>query len=136
MENEERRRSIGRHLQQLRKNAGYKSAASFASEMGMKAGTYTSYEQGEAAISLERAWDMADALQVSIDDLAGRQWPPGGSPALSTDERGLVASYRKMDPPDREKLRGVADTFVVASEKDGAGAVGDVARSGVAIANE
>ena len=130
MENEERRKSIGRHLQLLRKEAGFKSAASFANEIGIKPGTYTSYEQGEAAISYERAWDIADALGCTLDELGGRVWPPGGPPDLSADERGLVDSYRRMDPPDREKLKGVADTFVVASEKDGAGALRDVERAG------
>ena len=129
-------KSIGKALQRVRKDAGYKSARAFAEHIEMNPGTYRNYEQGDRPFSLETAWDMADALNVSLDQLAGREWPPGGSPALSADERGLVSSYRKMDPPDREKLRGVADTFVVASEKDGTGAAGDVARSGVAIANE
>ena len=121
-----RKKEIGRNLQALRKRAGYRSAAAFAEVLGIKVGTYTSYEQGEAAFSYETAWDLADVLGCSLDELGGREWPPGGAQALTGEERNLVDSYRRMDPPDREKLQGVAETFVVASEKDSAGVRPDV----------
>lgn len=133
MENDERRKCIGRQLQRLRKDAGYKSAAAFAKKLGIKTGTYTSYEQGEAGFSIERAWDMADALQVTLDELVGREWPPGGSPTLTADERGLVDSYRLMDGEQRGRYRDMAGTFVMASEKDGPGTVRDVGRPGIAV---
>lgn len=122
------RKEIGDRLQELRVAAGYASANEFADALGFNRGTYTGYEQGKGMFSYEKAWTMADALQCSMDELGGREWPSDAHDALSADERSLVGSYRKMDPPDRDKLRGVAETFVVASEKDGAGAGRDVAR--------
>lgn len=119
-------KAVGKALQLARKAAGFRSAKAFAEYAGLNPGTYTNYEQGDRAFSYEQAWLMADALGCSLDELGGREWPPGGDSALSGDERGLVESYRRMDPPDRDKLRGVAETFVVASEKDGQGQAADV----------
>ena len=127
---------IGKSLQAVRKAAGFKSAKAFAEHMNIETSRYTEYEQGRVSFSYETAWQLADALQCSMDELGGREWPPGGAPALSADERGLVDSYRKMDPPDRDKLRGVADTFVIASEKDGASAGRNLDGAGVPAVTE
>lgn len=72
MSTEDRKREIGKHLQMLRKRAGYKSAKAFAEAAGLNPGTYTSYEQGERSFTYETAWDMADVLRVSLDELGGR----------------------------------------------------------------
>lgn len=129
MENEEKRRHIGRTLQRLRKEAGFKSAAAFAKVLGIKTGTYTSYEQGEAAFSYERAWDMADALDVSLDELGGRDFPGEGF-AATVEERSLVDSYRRMDEGDRPGFMSTACALAYAGEakKEGKGA--DVALAG------
>ena len=116
MKNDDRCKQIGRQLQRLRKDAGFKSAASFAKRIGIKTGTYTSYEQGEASFSYERAWDMADALHVSLDKLGGREWPPDGSPDLTADERSLVDNYRRADAEDRPALATMAAAAAVAGE--------------------
>lgn len=59
-------------LQALRRNAGYRSAKSFAEKLGMNVGTYTSYEQGTRQMSMDVACDICDALGCSLDELAGR----------------------------------------------------------------
>ena len=60
------------NLQALRKRAGFKSAAAFAEYAGISVGTYTDYEQGRISLSLERAWELADLLGCTLDELAGR----------------------------------------------------------------
>ena len=127
MENEEKRKQIGRALQRLRKEAGFKSAASFANYIGIKPGTYTSYEQGEAAFSYERAWDMADALEVTLDELGGRDFPVEGF-ATTSDERGLVDSYRRMDEGDKPGFMSTARALAYAGEakKESQGADADL----------
>lgn len=63
------------HLQRIRKERGFKSAKAFADHMGMSPRTYTNYEQGITSLTLDMAWKFADALECTIDELAGRQWP-------------------------------------------------------------
>lgn len=61
-------------LQRIRKERGYKSAKAFADFMGMNVHTYTDYEQGRRTFTLESAWEFADALECTIDELAGREF--------------------------------------------------------------
>lgn len=62
------------NLQEMRKRAGFKSARAFAEHIGISVNTYTNYEQGKASLTLEKAWEFADVLQCSLDDLAGRDF--------------------------------------------------------------
>ena len=132
MEDNERRKRIGRQLQRLRKEAGYKSAAAFAKSLGIKTGTYTSYEQGEAAFTIERAWEMADKLNCSLDELLGRDYSHDNY-AVTSDERRLLSSYRLMDSQHREQLTNLAGSLVIASEKDSPGNGSDVRRTGISL---
>ena len=59
-------------LQAMRKKAGYRSARVFAEHIGMNVATYTDYEQGRHSFTLEKAWEFADLLGCSLDELAGR----------------------------------------------------------------
>lgn len=89
------------NLQELRRQAGFKSAEAFATHVGMSKRTYTNYEQGTTNLSLEKAWFFADALgevlgrHVSLDEIAGRR-PPGGG-ELSTDEITILDGYRAAE---------------------------------------
>ncbi len=65
-------------LQRIRKDRGYKSAKDFADHIGMNSHTYTDYEQGRRTFTLDKAWEFADALECTLDDLAGREWPARG----------------------------------------------------------
>ena len=60
-------------LQECRKAAGWKSARAFAEHIGMPVDTYTQYEQGKRTMNIEVAWDMADYLGCTIDQIAGRE---------------------------------------------------------------
>ena len=88
------RKNIGRQIQKLRKDAGFSSAKAFAESVGFNPNTYTQYEQGISGFNYEQAWVMADALECSMDELGGREWPPEGGGAQSPDEAELVGCYR------------------------------------------
>ena len=59
-------------LMQLRKAAGYKSRDDFAKVLGVNPRTYKTWETGERNISFTQACMVADALNCSLDELAGR----------------------------------------------------------------
>ena len=93
-------------LQTMRKRAGFKSAKAFAEAVGLSVGTYTDYEQGRRQFTLEKAWEFADALNCTLDELAGRESPP----ARIDDplKRQVVDAYDSMTQAGRESLAGVA----------------------------
>lgn len=103
---------MGLDIQPLRKKAGFRSAKAFAEHMGIPVSTYTDWEQGRRTPTLEMAWQLADALgeamgrYVSIDELAGREWPR--SPALDADEAALVDAWRSSNPQGRAAIEAVA----------------------------
>lgn len=64
--------------------------------------TYTQYEQGIRNFTLEKAWEFADLLGCSLDELAGRQWPPEGAAAPADPRReALLASYDQLNDDGR-----------------------------------
>ena len=63
-------------LKEMRKQAGFQTAKNFAEHLGMPVGTYVNYEQGKRRLTLERAWEFTDELGCTLDELAGRRWPP------------------------------------------------------------
>lgn len=132
--NNEWRKKVGKRLQQLRKSAGYSSAEKFASAMGFNKNTYTQYEQGLSGFNYEQAWKMADLLHCSLDDLGGREWPPGGAGSpLAPDEREVVDSYRRTAEDDKAAFIQTARTYAYAGDakREGAAEPAEVAREDV-----
>lgn len=113
-------------LQELRKKAGFQSAVAFAEHYGINAGTYTNYEQGKRNLTLEKAWEFADLLGCSLDELAGRQWPPEGASAPEPGEASLVSAYRDLSEEGREVavnvVAGMRSTYPQEPCSDGMGA--------------
>lgn len=66
---------IGKNLQKFRKSKGYKSANSFADKVGMAYSAYVEYEQGRVALPMDKAWEFADELECTLDELVGRDFP-------------------------------------------------------------
>lgn len=95
-------------LQSMRKRAGFKSAKAFADHIGMPVGTYTDYEQGRRMFTLERAWAFADALDCTLDELAGRV-PPARSSDDDPALRRIADSYGSMNATGRERLAEQAE---------------------------
>ena len=99
-------------LQELRKNAGYRSAREFAEHMGISVSTYTGYEQGRIKLSLAVAWMLADELGCTIDELAGREVPSQAPQALpfTENELRIINAYRSASPQGRAAIEAVAQS--------------------------
>lgn len=94
-------------LQAMRKRAGYKSAREFADHAGINVNTYTNYEQGKANMSLVQAWELADLLDCTIDELAGRRVPE--KPSMSASEQRVLDVYRASDIRGRENIESAIE---------------------------
>lgn len=90
-------------LKRLRKEAGYKSRRDLAVALGegFTERRITSWENGERMMSLEQACTVADLLECSLDELAGRQWVPQAS-AADDNHREIVSSYDSLSDEGRE----------------------------------
>lgn len=106
-----------RTLQRLRREAGYRSAKDFASELGLPASTYSRYErQPEGpgmAVPLSAAWAIADRLGCSIDLVVGRE------DIDAPDEHPVQTRYDALSSAGRALVDSYLD-FVEQSEADGA----------------
>lgn len=112
------------NLQAMRKAAGYSSAKAFAEAIEMSVNTYTAYEQGRHSFTLEQAWQFADALGCTLDELAGREWPKAaGNPYH--DE--LADAYDRASSEGKRAImtvaRSVAETSGGEKEHGDAGEV-------------
>ena len=92
------------NLQALRKAAGFKSAKAFAHHIGMNVNTYTDYEQGRRMFALDQAWEFADALGCTLDELAGRT-PPN----LDVESVKVAAKFHKLSPSGRIAVMEMVD---------------------------
>ena len=93
-------------LQAMRKKAGFTSAVDFANHIGVNTSTYTRHEQG-GSFTLDQAYDYADALGCTIDDIAGY---PSEDDELTADERRVIEAMRATDERGREVIVSVAET--------------------------
>lgn len=64
---------MAKTIQELRKEAGYRSGREFAAALGVSPSTYSRYEASPDSIPLKQAWAMADLLGCSIDMVVGRE---------------------------------------------------------------
>lgn len=96
------------NLQAMRKRAGFKSAREFAEHMGMSLNTYNNYEQGRNSLTLEKAWEFADELHCTLDELAGRDFHPPGEVVQDPFERELVSCYRGSTAEGKANILGNA----------------------------
>lgn len=78
---------MAKNIQDLRREAGYRSAKDFAAAVGIAGSTYTRYESQPDAIPLKQAWAIADFLGCSIDMVVGRE------PVNVADMRGDVQKF-------------------------------------------
>lgn len=115
------RSAMKTQLQNIRRARGFKSAKAFAEHMGMSVGTYTQYEQGQIGLTLEKAWEFADALECTLDDLAGRKFVAG----RYQDERQAVMNedYAHLSDAGKDAAAG-AVRGIRASEGARVGAAG------------
>lgn len=100
------KKTIGAALQRARKAGGFKSAKAFAEHMGYNPLTYTDWEQGRHTFSFEQAWEMADALHITLDELGGRVFQEKDAIEIE-----LVSCYREATPAEKSALMHVARTY-------------------------
>lgn len=106
---------IGKNLQNMRKLAGFKSARAFAEHMGIPVTKYTEYEQGRHSFTYEQAWEFADALGCTLDEIGGRKAPErlyadprqaalnGHYESLNEDGKGDLVKFAKSYASDPER---------------------------------
>lgn len=99
-------------LQELRKQAGYRTAPDFARAMDIPESTYARYESSPDRIPLDKAWKLADFFKCSIDAIVGREH------IEVKDARGEIqGSYDNLSPDSRLALDKYL-AFLVQSDAD------------------
>lgn len=99
-------------LQELRKEAGYRTAKDFAEALDVPATTYARYEQTPEKIPLRAAWNIADALGCSIDAVVGREH-------VDVDAmRGEVQKFYDSVSDDNKQLLDEFFSFIRGKERD------------------
>lgn len=104
-------------LKQIRERKSL-SQKDVADAIGVSIRRYGSWERGERNMNLEDAAMIADVLDCSLDELAGREWPHG-SVSLDRDEGELLANYR-ASTPERKRLLSLTAQDCAAMSKEAA----------------
>ena len=98
-------------LQQLRKEAGYRTAKDFAEAIEVPPTTYARYDQSPDKIPLKQAWMIADFLHCSIDAVVGRE------PIDVDSMRGDVQKFYDDLSDENQKLFDEFKEFVALKEE-------------------
>lgn len=115
-------------LQAARKRAGYSSARVFAETHGYNVNTYTKWEQGLNALSLDVACSLADALGCTVDEIAGRGDPAGSRQDIagssirveaSPDDQLAIRRYMSLDEGTRHEVAEELAALAPALAPDG-----------------
>lgn len=113
-------------LRQLRKKTGL-TQEELAKKIGGTARVIGAWERGETQLQLEDAARIADVFGCTLDELAGREWPPGRGDPMHAE---LVSSYDRASQEGRRAImtvaRSVAETSGEGSERPGVRATGEV----------
>lgn len=93
-----------------------------ASKINVPVRRYGSWEREERKVNFEDACRIADVLECSLDELAGREWR--GERFADPGKNALVGYYDSMNDRGRatlvESARLMSDGDSVRIEKDGA----------------
>lgn len=103
---------MAKTLQQIRKDAGFRSAREFAESAGVPVSTYTRYEQQPDTIPLKAAWELADRFGCSIDAIVGRTEPAPDA------MRGEVQRFHDSLSESNKKLHDEFMAFLAVRETD------------------
>lgn len=102
---------MAKGLQELRKEAGYSSARSFAEAIGVPATTYIRYENNPDRIPMKVAWQLADRLGASIDQVVGRE------PAAELTGQ-VQRAYDELLPRSQAEMRDLLEFFTQRDERE------------------
>lgn len=103
-------------LQELRKEAGYRTAKEFAVAIDVPATTYSRYEANPERIPLSAAWKIADVLGCSIDAVVGREH------VEVSEMRGDFQRFYDALSPDSRRLMDAFRDFLASREESAADA--------------
>lgn len=101
-------------MQKARKDAGFKSARSFAESVGLEPTTYTAYEQGARAFNIEQAWEFAEALGVGIDELVGHE---ATREYADPRQEQMNGCYETLNEESKEIIAGVVASFAADADR-------------------
>lgn len=90
-------------LRELRQRAGYKNISDLAAKLGVSRSTVSMWESGDRELYLDRACDICDILNCSLDELAGRK-----SMSLSATESQLIRDFRSSDARGQAAILAIA----------------------------
>ena len=93
--------TLGERLKNLRQDAGL-TQEELAQKVGLKKQNISRYENSHCEPNIRTAKKIADALGVTIEEMAvGVSIPSAPTPDLTKDEMNLVAAWRIADEKDR-----------------------------------
>lgn len=81
-------------------------------KVGQSARVIGSWERGESAMPIDDAARIADVLECSLDELAGREFHPVGESSLTSDEQTLIGLYRDTDERGQSTVMRAAEGAV------------------------
>ena len=97
--------TLASRIKDLRLVAGL-TQEQLAEKIGVKKQNISRYESGRVEPNIRTAKKLADALGVSLEDMAaGVSSFSSPAPALSPDEAQLVEDYRSLNKEGREYIR-------------------------------
>lgn len=86
---------------------------------GLSSGLVSSYMSGAKTPTLKSAISIADALNVSLDELVGRKPAHFAPPPLSPKESELLDHYRDCTPKAKENVSEYAEFQGAKSKESG-----------------
>ncbi len=107
-------------LKKLRKKAGYKSQSEMAEALKIPERRYASWERQEVGLNLEQACMVADVLDCTLDELAGREAPIGWTDVFQAE---LNRCYEACTDDRKASILQMARDGALASGEDAQRAV-------------
>lgn len=108
---------MGLQLRRLRRSKRL-TQEDLASKIGQTARVLGAWEREETALPLDEAARIADVLECTLDELAGRDFQPNDN-SLTSDESNLVGIFRESN------AQGKASIMAVAQAQPGMGTVSE-----------
>ena len=109
MKNKEFKKHLGKSFQKARKKGGYKSAGAFARVLGINEYTYIGYEQGQGLPPIDTIWQIAQKLNISLDELCG--FPAKQIQYSDKKQEELNGHYETLNDQAKTDLVGFVRSF-------------------------
>lgn len=103
---------MSKTIQELRREKGYRSAREFADALGISPSSMSRYDNQPESIPTKVAWEMADKLGCSIDEVVGRKPVTSGASelqefydGLSPEGKALFGEFREFVAEKEERAK-------------------------------